>query len=77
MQRAERICRLLFAAALAAAVLYGAGNTVAILRAGASTSFPWYAAWYFAAVYFGPALAVLAAAWGMLHWYNKKKEGNL
>lgn len=77
MKKAGRVCRILSAATAAAAVLYGAVNTVSILRAGPATSFPWWAAWYFAAVYFAPILLVEAAVCAVLHRINKRKEEKL
>ena len=74
MKKAERIALALLALTAAAAVLYGILGTVSILRAGPMTRFPWYAAWAFTALYFGPVLIAETVVCAVLHCCNKKRK---
>lgn len=70
MKRAERICKILLGATALAAVVYGAVGTVQILNAP-FTSFPWWAAWGYAALWFALPLCAEAAVCLWLHRKNR------
>ena len=69
----KKVCFRVFLATLAGALIYMIYNIVGILNAP-FTSFPWYAACFFTALYFGPVLAVEAALLLWLHLREKKRK---
>lgn len=71
MHKAETICKWLFWATAAAAIVYGAAGTVSILTSP-MTGFPWWAAWAYAALYFAAPLLAGGIAWALLHRANHK-----
>ena len=69
----KKVCFWAFLATLAGALVYMVYGIVSILNAP-FTSFPWYAASFFTALYFGPVLVVEAALLLWLHLRENKRK---
>ncbi len=72
MNAAQKILLVLTGATIAGAVYYIIANIVACLTS--FTSFPWWSALVFAAIYFGPVLALEGIAWLVICFLRKRKE---
>lgn len=72
MKTAKKILSIALTVTAAVAVLYAIFGVISILRAP-FTSFPWWSALAYAAVIFGPLLALEAIALLVLHIKTKKQ----
>ncbi len=71
MRKAKKIAAVLFWLTLALAAVYIVRNIIAAI--GTFTSFPWWSAFAFAAIYFGPALVVEAVIYFVFCYCEKRK----
>ena len=72
MKKTETVCKWLFWATAAAAVVYGAAGMAGILTSPL-TGFPWWAAWTYAAQLFALPLLAEGAAWALVRRMNKTR----
>ena len=73
MDTVKKLLRFLLTATMMAAAMFIISNTYGILTAD-FTSFPWWSALVFAAIYFGPVLALEGIAWLVICFLRKRKE---
>ena len=71
MKLAKKAILVLMVITLTAAAIYIVNNILASFRY--FTSFPWWSAFVFAAVYFGPVLLVESMLYGLLTFIEKKR----
>lgn len=72
MKTAKKILSVALPVTAVIAVIYAVCGVISILRSP-FTSFPWWSALSYAAVYFGPLLAAEAIALIILHIKTKKQ----
>lgn len=72
MKKAQKIAGIVFVVTLCAALVYMVWGIYGLLRNAAFTSFPWWSACYFTAVYFGPVLGAELIVWLALWAVNKR-----
>ncbi len=72
MKKTETVCKWLFWATAAAAVVYGAAGMAGVLTSPL-TGFPWWAAWAYAAQLFALPLLAEGAAWALVRRMNKTR----
>ncbi|MBO4939093.1 MAG: hypothetical protein J6C98_08880 [Oscillospiraceae bacterium] len=70
MSKAKKIAKLLLWATLIWAGVYIVRSIIAGLAC--FTSFPWWNAFAFAGIYFGPALLLEGTLWGILVFIDKR-----
>lgn len=70
MEKARKITGILFFVTLTAALVYTLWGIYSNLTSG-FTSFPWWSACVFAAIYFGPILTLEGIAFLILKWKTK------
>lgn len=74
MEKIRKITGGIAIITLAAALLYMGIGIQRILAAGPMTSFPWYTACYFTAIYFGPTLLVEISLFAVFSYYCRKTK---
>lgn len=73
MRKAQKIVGIVFIVTLSVALLYMLWGIYVLIRDAVFTSFPWWSACYFAAVYFGPVLAVELVIYLVLRTLNRRR----
>ncbi len=74
MKIAKKVLAVIFVLTLVCAVVYIVSNIFSILSSGDLTSFPWWSAFPFAAIYFGPPLLLECILYGVLLLIEKRKR---
>ncbi len=74
MKIARKLLAIIFVLTLVCAVVYIVSNIIAILSSGYMTSFPWWSAFPFAAIYFGPLLLLEGILYGAFILVEKRKR---
>lgn len=75
MKKGKKIVGIIFLITVAAALLYIGVNVYSLIKYAALTSFPWWSAFVFAGIYFGPLLCVEGIVYGILHFVEKNRSG--
>lgn len=72
MRKIKKIvcCVILFTSAIT--ILYIIYNIYTLIKSGFGTSFPWWSAFCFAGIYFGPILIIEGIIYGLLYLVEKK-----
>ena len=71
MEKGKKILKILMVLTLGWALAYAIVGAVSSVNT--FTSFPWWSSFVFAAIYFGPVLALEILIYGILRWIQKKK----
>jgi hypothetical protein len=74
MKIAKKAVAVIAILTLICAIFYIVSNIIAIISYDNVTSFPWWSAFVFAAIYFGPLLLTEGALYRILIFLEKRKR---